>query len=138
MEKEKSNLASNYVCEKCWYQLDDCVCEKPFFPPKTLIHIDVNIQSIIRVLNNKGYDTNYCCEGHYTDTFKQMYVSFCNRNNFSRVGLPSGFYYDRRFFAIRYDYSSLTESDFDKEKASMLARFLEWCNNLPLEDELNG
>ena len=60
--RRSKKLYEEYVCLKCFNQLNKCVCKN--YPPKELIHIDKDIQEHIRILNQKGYLTKYCCAGH--------------------------------------------------------------------------
>lgn len=73
-----NSIYDNYVCENCFSPLEKCECN---FAPLKLIQIDKNIQYAVKILNNKGYYTECCCEGHYTDSIKggYIYVSFALR-----------------------------------------------------------
>ena len=56
-----------YVCPHCFNKVENCEC--PMLPYE-LIQIDKNIWPSIKVLNNKLYFTESCCEGHIEDNPK--------------------------------------------------------------------
>lgn len=127
MEKNR-NAYENYVCPYCWNTLDNCTCE--IFPPYHLTFIDKSIQEHIRILNNKGYRTTGCCEGH-REVCISTYISF-PMNYFEHVGVPEGFKYDKKRHMVTYTYSTkLKEEKMEELKKEKLAVLLEWCNNLP-------
>ena len=66
-----------YVCLECWEvfneKFDNC--------PKanctgSVVQIDELMFPIIKILNSKGYYTNYCCSGHVYDEYCSPYVLF--------------------------------------------------------------
>lgn len=129
MLKRNKAAYENYVCPECFNTIDRCTCE--LFPPYHLIFIDKNIQEHIRILNNKGYRTMYCCEGHNTSS--NTYISFAadciDENN-----VPEGFKYDKKNRIIEYLYSSkLSIEEFEERKREKLTKLLEWCKSLPLK-----
>lgn len=118
----------NFVCPYCWYTLDNCICD--LFPPYHLIFIDRNIQEHIRLLNEKGYRTMGCCEGH-REVCINTYITF-PEDYFKGIDTPEGFKYDRKRRTIAYTYSmKLTEEKMEELKAEKLAVLLEWIKNLP-------
>lgn len=127
MEKSK-DAYMNYICPYCWNTLDDCTCE--LFPPYHLILIDRNIQEHIRLLNQKGYRTTACCEGHRTICLN-TYIAFSD-NYFADTGLPEGFEWDKKRRIVTYTYPmKLTEEEMEELKKEKLETLLEWCKNLP-------
>mgnify|MGYP006967403145 CR=1 FL=1 len=127
MEKNK-NAYVNYVCPYCWNALDNCTCK--LFPPYHLIYIDKNIQEHIRILNEKGYRTMACCEGH-KDVCINTYIAFAN-NYFKDIDTPDGFEYDKKRRMITYTYSTkLEEKGMEELKKEKLKTLLNWCKNLP-------
>lgn len=127
MEKNK-DAYMNYICPYCWYTLDNCTCE--LFPPYHLIFIDRNIQEHIRLLNEKGYRTTACCEGHKGICFS-TYICFAN-DYFEGVEPPEGFKYNKKRRIVEYIYSTrLTEEEMEELKKENLETLLEWCNSLP-------
>ena len=126
--KKNKEAYTNYVCPYCWRTLDNCICE--LFPPYHLIFIDKNIQEHIRILNNKGYHTMGCCEGHRTICIN-TYIAFAD-NYFKDIDTPKGFKYDKKRRIITYTYSpKLTERKMEELKAEKLAVLLEWVKGLP-------
>ena len=120
----------HYVCPHCWNTLDECVCEQ--FPPYHLILIDKNIQEHIRILNNKGYSTMYCCEGHCAGS--NTYISFGNVD-FDDDTLPVGFKYSKKHHMLSYTYSTrLSNEEVEEIKKEKLKILLDWCKNLPVRN----
>lgn len=127
MKKNKDAYA-NYVCPDCWNTLDNCTCK--IFPPYHLIFIDKNIQEHIRVLNEKGYKTTGCCEGHRTVCIN-TYIAFAI-DYFDNANMPDGFRYIKNRHIIAYEYSTkLTEETMEELKKEKLAVLLAWCKSLP-------
>lgn len=127
MDKNKEAYI-NYVCPYCWYTLDNCICE--LFPPYHLIFIDKNIQEHIRILNEKGYRTTACCEGHRVKCIN-TYISFADAY-FEEIDTPDGFKHDKKRKTITYTYSQkLTEEKMEELKTDKLESLLKWVKNLP-------
>ena len=126
--KRNKKAYLNYVCPNCWNTLDNCTCK--LFPPYHLIFIDRNIQEHIRLLNEKGYRTTACCEGHRVRCLN-TYISF-PEDYFKEISTPEGFEYDGKRRMITYTYSmNLSEEKMENLKAEKLAVLLEWINGLP-------
>ena len=124
----------NYVCPYCMNTLNNCICE--LFPPYHLIHIDGNIQEHIRILNEKGYRTIYCCEGHGKGS--NIYVTFAD-DYFIDTATPEGFKYNKKRRTITYTFSQkLTEEEIEELKAKKLAVLLEWINSLTDRKQMEG
>lgn len=127
MRKSKTAYM-NYVCPYCWHTLNKCVCE--LFPPYHLILIDADIQEHIRILNEKGYNTTGCCEGH-NKVCISTYISF-TKDYFEDISIPEGFEYNKRKKMIFYSYSTkLTKEKMKELKKEKLGILLEWCKSLP-------
>ena len=127
MRKSKSAYM-NYVCQHCWHTLNNCKCD--LFPPYNLIFIDKNIQEHICILNEKGYRTIGCCEGHRTVCIN-TYISFA-KNYFDNIKLPDDFNYDKKRRTISYTYSTrLKKEEMENIKQEKLFVLLEWCKSLP-------
>ena len=127
MRKSKSAYI-NYVCPYCWHTLNNCTCD--LFPPYHLILIDKNIQEHIRILNEKGYRTIGCCEGHYKVCIN-TYIAFI-KDYFKDADIPEGFEYNRKRKMVTYTYSTrLTKENMENIKMEKLKVLLEWCKNLP-------
>lgn len=118
----------NYVCPYCWHTLNKCTCD--LFPPYHLILIDENIQEHIRILNEKGYRTTACCEGHMKVCIN-TYIAFAD-DYFQDVGTPEGFKYNKKRRTIAYTYSAkFTKEQMEEIKKEKLETLLEWCKMLP-------
>lgn len=127
MDKNKDAYV-NFVCPYCWNTLDNCTCS--IFPPYHTIFIDENIQEHIRLLNEKGYRTMGCCEGHRKVCIN-TYIAFTN-DYFEEADIPEGFKYDKKRRVVTYTYSTrLTEEKMEELKREKLAILLEWCKSLP-------
>lgn len=126
--KKNKEAYMNFVCPYCWHTLDNCICD--LFPPYHLIFIDRNIQEHIRLLNEKGYRTMGCCEGH-REVCINTYITF-PEDYFKEINTPEGFKYDRKRRTITYAYSmKLTEEKMEELKAEKLKVLLEWIKSLP-------
>lgn len=131
MRKNK-DAYMNYVCPYCWHTLNKCTCE--LFPPYHLMFIDRNIQEHIRILNEKGYRTTGCCEGH-REVCISTYVSFAN-DYFDGINMPNGFKYDKKRRTVMCTYSmKLTEEKMEELKEENLAVLLDWCKSLTNRNE---
>ena len=125
----KSKVAyMNYVCPYCWHTLNKCICD--IFPPYHLIFIDQNIQEHIRILNEKGYHTMGCCEGH-SKVCISTYIAFA-RDYFKSTDIPEGFQYNTKKKMVAFTYSTrLTKEEMEELKREKLKVLLEWCKSLP-------
>lgn len=127
MEKNKDAYL-NFVCPYCWNTLDNCTCS--IYPPYHTIFIDKNIQEHIRLLNEKGYRTIGCCEGH-RKVCLNTYISFTN-DYFTEKDMPNGFGYNKKKRAVTCSYPTrITEEEMEELKEEKLAILLEWCKSLP-------
>lgn len=127
MERNKEAY-ENFVCPHCWNTLDNCTCD--LFPPYHTIFIDKNIQEHIRILNEKGYHTMACCEGHRTVCLN-TYIAFAD-DYFVDTELPEGFEWDKKRRIITYTYSmKLTVERMQGLKREKLEALLKWCKSLP-------
>ena len=127
MENNKKVNYNSYVCPKCFYNPRKCKCDIDF--PLYLIHIDKSIQKHIQILNEKGYKTRFCCEGHgkfcYI-TFIDDYFTKYNINDF-----PSGFIYDKNRCNLYYTFNGkLSDEEKSIVKSNILKDLLEFCKKL--------
>lgn len=78
-----------YVCPYCYNKLETCTCERL---PETLIQIDKKIWKTIKLLNDKGYHTEACCEGHPVQLQRKdgIYIMFKKSHKNCR-SIPAGF-----------------------------------------------
>ena len=127
MRKNKKAY-EHYVCPYCWNALNKCTCD--IFPPYHLVFIDKNMQEHIRLLNNKGYRTTSCCEGH-KEVCMNTYIAFAD-NYFDDISAPDGFKYDKKRKIVTHTYSTkLSEEKMEELKKDNLFTLLEWCKSLP-------
>ena len=126
--KRTKKVSENYVCPNCWNQVQNCICE--YYPPWQLIMVDVNIQEVVRLLNQKGYHTIGCCESHY-DGNPILYIAFMTRYN---IGLPDGFTYAKGKTSVDYYFKKddlKTKEKYEKIKMEKINALLEWAKSLP-------
>ncbi len=132
----ENKLYEEYVCPKCFNQLDKCACNTS---EKDLIRIDKDIQKHIRILNQKGYKTIFCCSGHAEEyakyNFTDLYISFLlTSENF--ITLPEGFYIKKQKntfkTVMKYRFpKKLSKEEFENMHKKVLDDLLKWCNELP-------
>lgn len=133
MRKNK-DAYMNFVCPYCWHTLNKCTCD--LFPPYHLIFVDRNIQEHIRVLNEKGYRTTACCEGH-REVCINTYIAFAD-DYFEGINAPDDFKYDKNRRMVSYVHSiKLAEEEMEKIKKEKLAVLLAWCKSLPYRNMEN-
>lgn len=116
-----------YVCPRCFNPLNKCTCD--LYPPYELIMIDKNLQEHIRLLNQKGYRTWACCEGHKAD--EEIYIRLLVTDEMMKYKyvLPKGFWIDKKeFIRCRIPKDCKDIEQFKKDK---LSKFKEWIINLP-------
>ena len=125
-------MVDEYVCPRCFYQLHSCICEHR---PRELIHVDIHIQECVRLLNRKGYITQYSCSSHLEEYqrcgFSEIYLVFPDWIDF-KDKIPQGFTKDKGKNIFRYRYAKkLTEAEFIKVQTEQLQILLNWCKRLP-------
>lgn len=75
-----------YICLDCYeifekdsikndFYLDDIFCPKSNCMGR-LVEIDELMIPTIKILNQKGYFTKFCCSGHYYDQHPNGYITF--------------------------------------------------------------
>lgn len=131
MDKESElELYRNYVCTACWKQLGECNAR---FKPYHLTFIDVGIQDIVRTLNNKGYRTGGCCEGH-NNNGTCTYVSFYDRlSDYAIANVPDGFKIkDNGSSIVSEYYKYKSDGKFEMVKAKRIDALREWADSLPV------
>ena len=120
--------------------------------------IDINMAQIINILNNKGYYTAYCCEGHINeDEFMYPYIYFYfweDKDILNTHPLPATWYITEDLIATNtfsicdythyadkfeddeaYDkYLEWVKKDWDQE--SVLKDIYNWANSLPDKDPI--
>lgn len=131
----RADILRRFVCPICFRTLTECVCEA--FPPSQLIEIDEGMREPLRILNEKGYSTQYSCEGHHAND--STYIMFFNGRYMPKIGTepPEGFCFERSRSILKCDYSAASEEEFSEAKSHALQRLVSWCEGLPLNDVVN-
>ena len=125
---DSSGLNINELVEDIWCPKTNCY--------GTLVEIDELLIPTIKILNDKGYFTKFCCSGHYTGQHPRAYIVF--QEGIDIPFVPSGF--KKEFFNNCISIESITHlrkptfKDFYKicDNAKTL---LKWANKLPYVDE---
>ncbi len=111
-----------YVCPRCFNVVEKCTC---FAYPHNLIQIDKNILPIIKLLNQKMYITDMCCEGHVGGC-ERMHIIFKKEYKFK--GLPENF--TRYKEVICADITGSTERAKKINKTKLLKNLYKWAESL--------
>lgn len=109
-----------YVCPFCINPVEDCTCER--YPMK-LVQIDRKIWPIIKILNEKWYVTEDCCEGHI-DGNAQIHILFARRYRFG-VPFPKGFSGGEDF--LRANITGATPQAKQRKKRQLLHALYDWA-----------
>lgn len=125
---DSSGLNINELMESVWCPKTNCC--------GTLIEIDELLIPTIKILNDKGYFTKFCCSGHYTGQHPRAYIVF--QEGIDIPFVPNGF--KKEFFNNCISIESITHlrkptfKDFYEicDNAKIL---LKWANKLPYIDE---
>lgn len=83
---EKSLRDYVYVCPRCFKPVKECTCSEY---PEKLVQLVRKIWPTVRILNEKWYLTEMCCEGHI-DRGDRIFVLFYEKYRFS-APIPKGF-----------------------------------------------
>lgn len=106
------------VCPICY--MSNCNHNYPKF------EVDYNIYDVIKILNLKGYKTEYCCGGHIdiasisNDVYPSIYIKF-NRfsvNPFDASKIGEGWVLKRTNMVLEYSFNPKNMSDlslYDKK-----------------------
>ena len=120
-EKNLKNYV--YVCPRCFNKPENCSCD---FLPLSLVQIDKNILPTIKVLNEKWYFTENCCEGHIGSN-ESMYILF-RKNYKSKIALPKGF--EGNLGALKANITGSSEEAKKRKKRELLKSLYEWACSL--------
>lgn len=123
------------------YAYDDRNTRYMFCPNKLchrkLFEIDENMIVPIRILNKKGYKTEWCCSGHIFTNICGGYIAF-NPDIVLPDKPPKGWKYDKTpleasgCHCIRYDFKTCkNEIDRTKMIFSKTLSLIKWCEELP-------
>ena len=97
----------------------------------TIFEVDELMLEPIKILNNKGYITQYCCSGHVYQSTVRGYVSFHRDINIDSA--PKGWYLDENCIRYNEDYDEdRLASDVQRRKYidTKIENLLEWVMNL--------
>ena len=112
----------NYVCPNCFEKINHCQCEKT---PETLIMIDSKMQYAIKILNQKYYYTQACCEGHYNKhNLICTYIYFKRKINSCPIG------WKKRGLGIYFDYNIKSKKDFAEQQKKAINNLNTWVDSL--------
>ncbi|MGH4117362.1 hypothetical protein [Clostridium sp.] len=108
-----------------------------------LVSIDDLYIVIIKILNQKGYTTTYCCSGHTYEKLPQSYILF--GEGIKLPFLPEGYVIDHEAHTILETFKDITEirRDFysksyenevelQKDILKSVLVVLEWAEALPI------
>lgn len=132
----KHTKYSDYVCSDCFYQLPECTCECGNF---TLIQIDEALQYAVRALNEKGWFTKYCCEGHIKEGDKKesSYIYFEDR--YFPPSIPTGWKKEKNgIYAYYKSGSKFPEKrlkQLAEQKAQAIQALNEWADSLGINED---
>ena len=123
--RRSKKMYEMYVCPRCFNQVNKCTCKE--YPPWSLVMIDKKIQPHIRLLNQKGYATTYCCEGHERE--EAIYISFQLPLDMMFEEIPEGF----KTHAGKSIQKKIPRDceDVEQFKDDVLSKLYEWIENLP-------
>ena len=108
-------------CTKCFKTEADCKCGQDRY----FVLLDINMVDIIRTLNEKGYQTQYCCESHPEKYRPSLYIMFSKDIRFLGKNLPKSFQLDRNGRTLKKLCMCM------RDKKTGLESLLKWCISLP-------
>ena len=122
------------VCNKCFRP--KCNCNE-----SEKVEIDDGILDSIRILNEKGYITEFCCSGHKENTIFQCYIMFKNKEHF--LDLPNGFTLYKKGKAkgnklleyIDKEWNKKSETEKESIMIDVWYKLFVWCKKLPNKNE---
>lgn len=140
-------MGSKYLCLSCGeiysseYLRIDEYADFAFCPKSNcigkIVEVDELLLPTIKILNEKGYTTKYCCSGHWSGQLPNGYIMF--DEGIDVPNLPKGFIREVSgidSITIRSDMARRkpTLNDFKKicDNAKVL---VDWADNLPQFDE---
>lgn len=112
---------TDYVCPKCFNQIENCVCK---YQPYSLIWIDEQLQYAIKILNQKGYITGSCCEGHFEDYKKRIFIAFVNSIN----SCPNDWKLNHNL--IYYDIKTNDNLEFEQMQKEEIEKLNKWVDEI--------
>ena len=114
-----------YVCPCCFNKVEHCTC---MHLPWNLIQIDKNILPIIKVLNEKYYFTDSCCEGHIEENQQPfIYITF-KKTHRIKEPVPKGVVFMGG--SLRADIPGSSDDARKRNKRKLLKSIYEWACKL--------
>ena len=93
-----------------------------------VVEVDELIILPIKLLNEKGYFTEFCCSGHYFKAIPNTYIKF--QENYRFKTLPKNFVQDGEY-TIRRNYErDLGDSDLHNQRIDSIHNLLDWAESL--------
>ena len=123
----------SFVCPFCFNRINNCVCT---LIPQTLINIDIKIQYAIKILNQKGYITKYCCSGHNNKHsngtyFLSIYITFADYINIKDLQIPENWTKKNNTNSVYSKvYYPKTKKEFDAIQKEELKKLNKWVDSL--------
>lgn len=111
-----------YVCPYCFNKIKECTC---LSYPSSLIQIDKNILPSIKILNEKWYFTETCCEGHIGGNEK-IHIIF--KKSYKFKVLPHGFSYNDNLLIA--NITGTNEHAKKIKKTKLLKNLNQWTNTI--------
>lgn len=129
----------NYLlCLDCFSVYDAEFLKYPYCPKincdrnTELIELDELMIEPIKILNQKGYVTEYCCSGHLYENFLSTYIMF--NKHYMPTTLPKDWILDEyNNSIIRYRDSQWKDKKVSQRQKSInkaIQSLLEWSENL--------
>ena len=140
-----------FVCSDCFETIANCKCNNHNY--SSIIDIDKDIYPAIKRLNQLGYKTKFCCQGHINNGTIQAYIYFSNDSKTEMLPtLPDNWQYESYKYAgvfkyryniirsnipfSRYKLSKLTDKEKQEYIQNNIQSLNEWVENLPLRSEI--
>lgn len=143
---------SKYLCLNCGAIFSDIPekskCYDYTFCPLTscnygnVVELDDNMIYIIKELNDKGYETQYCCGGHADEINRgsTIYIKFDVRFciiDFNKTGRPEGFEVDKEDYTVRYrPKKEISGMDSQIEINNAVNKLATWAKDLPINEDI--
>ncbi len=126
IEGERIN---NLVCPKCMSKVANCDCNEwsDYF-----LEIDPMISSAVLTLNNKGYFTKWCCEGHVWEN--GPYIEFVAYYDFGG-SLPYGWEQRGNIMSASFLRNATKTECFETVKERLMSELDAWAKKLPIEEK---
>lgn len=106
----------------------------------TYVEIDEMMIPVIKILNDKGYYTEHCCSGHYTDNATSTYIQFSRDIMMPINGLPDMFEWEEpNYFGVilrlKKCYQNVSNPQRIINIHKAIIQLIEWADSLPVLTE---